>query len=70
MAWASRRCALDRRGVKIETERPFFWSSGGWGHIFRPVNGTVSISVVALRVEIPGLNAPSTLTMARRRRRF
>ncbi len=46
---------LDRRGAKIETERPFLWSSGGYGRYF-PANQRHQIDLTSdrYRVEIPG----------------
>ncbi|MDP2998593.1 MAG: glycoside hydrolase family 31 protein [Bryobacterales bacterium] len=47
--------ALDRRGVKTETERPFLWSSGGWGRYFPSgERHRFDLGGGRLRVEIPG----------------
>jgi len=47
--------ALDRRGVKTETERPFLWSSGGYGRYFPSAERhRFDLGGGRLRIEIPG----------------
>ena len=47
--------ALDRRGVKTETERPFLWSSDGYGRYFPSAERhRFDLGGGRLRVEIPG----------------